>query len=347
VQSVAVTGVGSPLGQRLLPGLEAAGVERVVGIDHRASPVRTRGLEMVHADVATAALDPVLDGVDTVIHLAWAGHARSDPARLARLNVDVTRRVLGAASSVATLVCVSSAIVYGAWADNPVPLTEDAPLRPNPGVVDAVHHAEAERLVADWAGEHGSAAVAVLRPVPVLGPDIDGWTTVDRVLGGGVPFRGGQNDPPRQFLHVDDLASALVLAASSGLNGPFNVTPDGWIAGDVVRDLAASRPRLPLPARLAPVGAAWAWRLHLSSVPPAMLPLLDHPWVVANDRLRAAGWAPRYTSEEALVGGRPGSRWREMSPHQRQEVALAVAGLGVTGAGVGVAAAVARARRRP
>jgi nucleoside-diphosphate-sugar epimerase len=344
VKRVAVIGVGGPLGQRLPPALEAAGVEHVVGIDLRASPVRARGRELVAAEAVSADLDSALKGVDAVIHLAGADDARSDPARLTRLNVDATRRVLAAASRVTTLVCLSSATVYGAWPDNPVPLTEDAPLRPNPGAVDAVDHAEVERLVADWAADHGSASVAVMRPVPVLGPGVDGW--LSRVLGGGVPFRGGQNDPPRQFLHVDDLVAALVVAASAGLDGTFNVTPDGWIAGDVMRDLVATRPRLPLPAHLAPMSAAWAWRLHLSEVPPSLWPLLEQPWVVANDRLRAAGWAPRYTSEEALVGGRPGSPWREMSPQRRQKVALAAAGLGVAGLAGCVFAVVVRVRRR-
>jgi nucleoside-diphosphate-sugar epimerase len=346
MRTVAVTGIASPLGQRLLASLEGAGVERVIGIDHLTSPVRIRGLEMVEADVATTNLDSALEGADTVIHLAWAGHGPSDPDRLARLNVDATRRVLSAASAagVSTLVCLSSATVYGAWADNPVPLTEAAPLRPNPGVVDAVHHAEAERLVAEWAADHAAATVSVMRPVAVLGPGVDGWLT--QVLGGGVPVRAGQNDPPRQFLHLDDLAAAVLMAASSPLQGAFNVTPDGWVAGDVVRDLSANRPRLPLPARVSALGAGWAWRLGLSEIPPAFLPLLEQPWVVANDRLRAAGWVPRYTSEEALVDGRPGSRWREMSPQRRQEVALVAAGLGVAGLGAGAAALVIRARRR-
>jgi hypothetical protein len=28
-----------------------------------------------------------------------------------------------------------------------------------------------------------------------------------------------------------------------------------------------------------------------------------HPWVVSNERLRALGWAPRHTNEEAIVDG--------------------------------------------
>jgi len=62
-----------------------------------------------------------------------------------------TRDVLKQAchGGVRTLVHISSAVVYGAWPDNPIPLPEDAPLRPNTGFAFAIAHAEAERLVAE------------------------------------------------------------------------------------------------------------------------------------------------------------------------------------------------------
>src|SRR5579862_8829823 len=73
------------------------------------------------------------------------------------------------------VVLLSSATVYGAWADNPVPITEDAPVRPNPGVNDALRYAERERLVASWSVDHPSVAVAVLRPATVITPGADSW----------------------------------------------------------------------------------------------------------------------------------------------------------------------------
>src|SRR4051794_14153036 len=45
-------------------------------------------------------------------------------------------------ASTRTVVYVSSAMVYGAWPNNPVPLTEDAPMRPNPGFGYATAKAE-------------------------------------------------------------------------------------------------------------------------------------------------------------------------------------------------------------
>ena len=312
MRRVAITGAASPLGQRTIAALEAQGEEIV-------SP-------------PTA---------EVVVHLAWA---QTSPRQPDGANVEDTRRLLAAAERTQRIVFVSSATVYGAWPDNAMPLTEEAPLRPNPGFADAVQRAEAERLIDDWRTEHPGASSVVLRPVPMLGPGVDGWLV--RALGGAAPLRIGDADPPRQFVHVDDVAGAVVLAATDHLEGAYNVTPDGWVAGATVRDLVGGRPPVPVPARLAVPAVSAAWAMHLTDVPAEALPFVEHPWVIANDRLRAVGWAPQYTNEEALVAGRPGSPWREMSPRRRQEVALAATGLAVAGVAGGVAAAVARHRRR-
>ena len=350
MQKVAITGVAGPLGQRTLAALVALGpgvIGEVVGIDSRPSQLRPHGFVQLGADLTTATvaeLRGVFEDIDSIIHLAWSPMSARQAKEAGHTNVNGARRLLASINEVRSVVLVSSATVYGAWPDNAVPLTEEAPIRPNPGFVDALQRAEAERLVDDWAKSHVQAAVSVLRPVPMLGPGVDGWLV--RALGGAAPVRVGDSDPPRQFVHVDDVAAAVALAVTRPLVGVFNVTPDGWVPGATVRDLVGGRPPLPVPARLAVPAALSAWALRLTDVPVEVLPLVEHPWVVANDRLRAAGWKPRYSSEEALVAGRPGSPWREMSPRRRQEVALAAAGLGVAGVAAGIVAAVARRGRR-
>jgi nucleoside-diphosphate-sugar epimerase len=186
--------------------------------------------------------------------------------------------------------------------------------------------------------------VAVLRAGTIVGPGVDSWLGRAMAGAGGVVAETGT--PARQFVHVDDVAAAVAFAAEQELDGVYNVAPDGSVRPDEVRSLVASRPRLPVPDRFGATAANLAWGLHLSDVSPEVLPLLAHPWVIANDRLRAAGWEPRYTSEEAVIAGRPGSRWREMSPGRRQEVTLAVAGAGIAAAVGGIAAGVIRFSRR-
>jgi nucleoside-diphosphate-sugar epimerase len=246
------------------------------------------------------------------------------------------RRALGRAEAAGAthVVYQSSAAVYGAWPDNPVPLSESLALRPNPGAPFAVDHAEAERLVADWKADRPGTTVTVLRPATTVAPGER--PRLAPLLGGyaGVGVRGATRAV--QAVHVDDVAAAVALAVEQRLDGTFNVAPDGWIPDATARAVAGPPLRLSLPK------AVVRW---LTSASPAVLAYATHPWVVANDRLRAAGWRPEHTNEEALVATHAAS-WRDLSPRRRQELALGVSGAALVGTVVGVVAIVRRSRRR-
>ena len=64
--------------------------------------------------------------------------------------------------------------------------------------------------------------------------------------------------------------------------------------------------------------------------------------MVANDRLKAQGWSPTVTNEQAYVEGTEGKWWTMITPKRRQEIAL---GGMVLGAIVAIAAVVAGVRR--
>ena len=219
---------------------------------------------------------------------------------------------------------LSSAIVYGAWANNPVPLTEDAPLRPNPGVVAASEKAELERTAAEWRDAHPAPrSRSSGRRSPSRPRATAGWP---RRWPAPTSLPVADEEPPAQFLDVDDLAAAVDLARRARLDGPRNVAPDGWISGDTVRSLAGGAPRVRLPERLALRLARLRWRWRLAPTPPSLLPLTVHPWVIANDRLKADGWEPASSNEEAYVGAHRAGPWATLSPRRRQELALGAAG---------------------
>jgi UDP-glucose 4-epimerase len=345
-RTVAVTGAAGLLGRRVVALLLAdPDVGRVVSLDLRA-PRRVEGAhEFRAADLATTDLKPLLDDVDQVVHLAFAVGPEVDEDGTARANVDGTRRLLEAAGAVGVdhLVVVSSTTVYGAWPGNPVPLTEAAPVRPNPGFSYAAQKAEVERLALEWVAAHPGAGVAVLRPAVALGGEEESW--LGRSLRPSANLRAGDDDPPLQFVHLDDLAAAVALASRARLDGAYNVACDGWLSGEAVRSLTSVPPRLPVPELVLSRGAAWAWRRRLGGLPPGIVPYTRHPWVVANDRIRGQGWAPAHSNEEVLVEARQGAPWSTWSPKRRQELLLGAA-LGVVVAGAAGAAAVLRRRRR-
>ena len=317
-RDIAVTYADGALGARLVARL---GADRV--------------LPLGAGDIGSLDLKRSLHGVDTVVHLA---SATTEP-------LEDTRAVLEAAGDAGArhLVVVTSALVYGAWPTNPVPLTEDAPLRPNPGFEPAVALGEVERLAAVWRDDHPGATVAVLRPAPPVAEDDGGWLAPMLAAARGVPV--GDDDPVGQYVHLDDLAAAVVVAAERRLDGAYNVAPEGWVAGEELRALQGG-PRLRLPGRVAERLARWRWRAGMSPTPPGLLPWTCQPWVVASDRLRAEGWSSEQSNEEAFIAGHRPSPWATVSPRRRQEIALGASVVVALGAAVGIGAFVRRRLRR-
>ena len=86
--------------------------------------------------------------------------------------------------------------------------------------------------------------------------------------------------------------------------------------------------------------------IRTSSAPPGLLPYTMHPWVIANDRIRAAGWTPTFSNEEAYVAGHRATPWATVSPQRRQEIALAGLGTAVVALVAGIVALVRRSSRR-
>ncbi len=338
-----ITGVESPLGRRVARLVAAEPGARVVGLAGGPVVGLPGSVTIQRANLTTDDVKPHVEHADAVVHLVATAPAAPDAATD---DVGVARRVLEAAgdAGVGHLVVLSSATVYGAWPDNPVPLTEDATLRPNPGFPFAAERAEIERLVAEWREAHPGAPAAVLRPARAAGPDHHDWLV--RALRPGPAVPEDAEEPPVQFVALDDLAAACDLVRRERLDGAFNVAPEGSIPGDEVRSLTGAPPKVPLPARVASRLVRWGFRAGLGPTPPALVPYTLHPWVVASDRLRRRGWSPAMTNEEACIEAHEVGAWATLSPRRRQELALTVAGVVLAGVAVGAGFAVRRALRR-
>jgi hypothetical protein len=198
-------------------------------------------------------------------------------------------------------------------------------------------------MAAEWAADHSEVRVVRLRAAPVVGEGYAGWLARSLDAAADVPT---SDENPAQYLHVEDLAGAVQVALASELRGPLNVAPDGWLTPTQRRALDPV-PRVRLPEAAALKIASWRWRLRLAPTAPGILPYARHPWVVANDRLAAAGWTPTVSNEEAYVAGHEASAIESISPQRRQELALgAMAAAGAAAVAATVWAVRARRRRR-
>jgi nucleoside-diphosphate-sugar epimerase len=338
-RNVVITGVETPLGRRVARLAAEEADADVVGLARGPVTGLPASVAVYRVELTGDDVKPHLQDADVVLHLATSVPAT--PAA-ATDDVAVARRVLEAAGDggVPHLVVLSSATVYGAWPDNPVPLTEDATLRPHPGFAFAGERAEIERMAGEWRDAHPGTTVAILRPARAAGSDHSDWLV--RALRPAPAVPDDVEEPPVQFVDLDDLAAACDLAGRRRLDGAFNVAPEGSIPGDQVRSLAGVPVKVPLPRRVASRLLRWRFRVGLGSTPPELLPYVQHPWVVASDRLRAEGWAATVSNEEACVEAHEVGAWATLSPRRRQEIALGVAGVGLLAV---VAGAVLAARR--
>ena len=322
--TVAITGVSGALGRRIVARLADRSDWEVVGIDTAPFPegvAKPRRFTVHRADLRSANCRRMLVGVDAVVHLAAPDP--TDPA--GGQEQAILTRLLAAVSDleIGQFVMMSSGAVYGAYPENAIPLLESFQLQPNPGFAFAATKVRSEQALSTWHTAHIDTAVAVLRPAVTLGhPDARAWLA-DAVRP-SLADRLGHGLPALQFVHVDDLANAVITALDGRLDGAFNVASDDWIPAEQAHELLGPNLRLPLPDwsldLFARITDRWPGRRR----PEGALPYSRHPWVIAVDRLKAAGWAPQSTSAEAFVASqRPSAPSRYYAKH-RQEVTLAV-----------------------
>jgi nucleoside-diphosphate-sugar epimerase len=361
---VVVRGAGSPLGQRVVAAVAAdPAVARVVladrdGVDLTAAIDAVEGrvrVEIVSVPAwrrwrgpgeRTDGWSTVLTGAGTIVDLGAtvrAGHAATvgrwgltgtgtepDPAATAALLDEAE------ATSVTTVVVLSSALVYGAWPDNALPLTEDALPRPHPDLAVARAAVETEQRVQAWRDAAPRRRAVVLRPALVVAGEQQGW--LGRSSWSPRVVADLDAEAPRQFLHLDDLVGAIDLARRDPrLDGVRNVAPPGWLDADSVAALAGPVAGVSLPTGLATL----VRRRAEDVVGPGVAAHRRHPWVVAADRLGAEGWVPSHRNEEAYVdadAGGPFGPLTDLDARHRQALAIGAVVAGVAGAVAGVLA---------
>jgi nucleoside-diphosphate-sugar epimerase len=344
---VAVTGAAGGIGHALTVRLAASPrVKKVVAIDAHRGDIA--GVTWRVADVRDPALAGRLAGVDVVVHADFDPTPEADTRQRRSFNVRGAQTVLtsAAAGRVGRVVLVTSAMVYGARPDNPVPLPEDAPLAADADSSVAGDLLEIEQLARRSPRANPGMAVTVVRPAALVGAGpyaVDTLVTRHFEAPRLLTVKGCA--PRWQFCHVDDLTSALEFAIGSGVDGAFAVGCDGWLEQQEVEQISGLK-SIELPARLT---FGTAQRLHRLGVTPA--PAMDlryvvYPWVVDCAALRAAGWRPRFDNAAALrvlLDQRQGRHAVAGRRIARKEATITAAG--ATVAVIGTAAIVRRARR--
>jgi UDP-glucose 4-epimerase len=233
---------------------------------------------------------------DAVVHLA-ARHfipwCERHPAATLQTNVLGSQNVIEGVleAGVGKLVFASSAAVY---APSPRPLQESAALAPDDiyGTSKTMGE-QLVRLSASRRSEYGSECdTVVLRLFNTIGPGDANAHLVPRLISelrGGGRVRLGNLQSVRDYIHVEDVARAIVSAIESELPGCtfLNVgSGTGRSVGDVVEAL----------------GGLLGRALEVVSVP-AQRRAVDRPFLVADiaQARRLLGWEPMVSFEDGLA----------------------------------------------
>jgi nucleoside-diphosphate-sugar epimerase len=224
-----VTGVAGFIGSNLASALLARGHE-VAGVDNFLTGKRENvaavggGLELLEGDVRDLDLmRRACAGADFVLHhaaLASVPWSMAEPALAHEHNATGTLHALIAArdAGVQRFVLASTSAVYGDGAA--VPCREEQPLRP--GSPYAATKLIGEQYAALFARAYGLSTVA-LRYFNVFGPRQDPASAyaaaipifVRKALAAEAPVIFGDGEQTRDFVHVDDVVEANLLACAA------------------------------------------------------------------------------------------------------------------------------------
>ncbi len=249
----------------------------------------------IHLDIVEGDFHKPTDWEDTLadlrptglVHLAWhaePGNYRNHPGNLADLTASLRlferAQAWGCDRFVGVGTCLEYAVDRGY-------LSEDVPLAPR--CLYASAKASLYLAAAAWARATG-ASFAWARLFYQFGPGEDRRRLVPSVIGALLdnrPVALTAGFQVRDYLHVDDVATAIAQLAVTDASGPFNVGSGRPVR---VRDLVEE-----LETQIGRPGL-----IQYGELPDVHN---DPPFICANsDHLRAAiGWQPSRTLEDGLA----------------------------------------------
>ncbi len=216
---------------------------------------------------------------DSVIHL---GRVRtSQMSRMRRYNANVlgSQKLLDLSHKyhIKQVIVLSTYHVYGAIAYNPALLDESAPLKAAELSMDLVDAVELENLAHIYLWRYPDLNITILRPCNIVGPGVR--NTISNLLASKhAPVLAGFS-PMMQFIHIDDMTDATILAYNKPQKGIYNVAPDDWVAYQRALTLCGCG-KIPIPSIPAALPKLILRTLNLQHFPPHLMHFFKYPVIL-------------------------------------------------------------------
>lgn len=308
---VLVTGANGFTGSHLVKALERRG-DAVVGLVRKSSNLKRLSgcnVQLVYGDITDRdALKTAMTGVDWVFHTAaYVELGLVDAPAMERVNVEGTRAVMevAQATDVKKVVYCSTIGVFGDTQGRVVDETFQREQADFSSAYDRTKY-EAQQIVDRFAAQ-GLPVVSIL-PSGIFGADDPHFgPVIQQFLKGKLKLWAG-GERITGIVHVDDLVTAMILAAEQGKPGEHYIISAGDLTTREMFAILSQETGVPVPneapkplVRLAgnlldPIGRLFKWQ------PPLSRERVHYVYdrcvrVDATKARTELGWQPRSVSQ--------------------------------------------------
>ena len=225
---------------------------------------------------------------NVIIHLASIVQLPSNMSIAQAHDIDVTATenllAISAKIGVRKFVVTSSGAAYGYWQDNADWLTEDMPVRGNSDYFYSNHKRQVEEILARYRKDFPQLKQVILRPGTVLGPNFE--NPITQMFSKNIITGIAGSDSPFVIIWVDDLVAYLIEAATTDVQGIYNVAGDGTLSLKAIAK-RLNKFYLPLPANFLRFMLMLLNPLGLSQYGPEQVKFIEYRPVLANDKIKS------------------------------------------------------------
>ena len=287
---VAITGISSKLGHVILPLLESdPEITEVLGIDIKEPETSYSKVKFLQRDVRDESLAEEFKGYDVLMHLAFIIRPPL-PKDFFSINVDGSKNVFNSAiqAGVKKIIYASSIAAYGSFPDNPIPITEDHPIRlAEPKFYYNETKYIVEKYLDKLESENPKIIFTRFRPCIIL--------FGKALLMNDKKVLSIAPEVPSQYIWGDDLAQAFYLATKKNAPGIFNMAGDNPLTSREIAERLGMK-LVTINWHVAKFLVGFTYKLHLQKkLNTGWVRAARYPTVVdCSKAKKELGWNPQF-----------------------------------------------------